>query len=170
MVNCCKNPNNKAKKKRYKENYWTCGFETKYNYDSFKCLKRCLLPLINFLLDVIKMRRRNIREKVGYFKKLRTYYLYVSTIVNLLKGVSEQNCKNVTNAFFLISTALLGFLIYFLPLNTYVYPISTGIFLHPICTGRGGQICPLSKNCLIGDRSKIFCLLKLLSAKFFKIK
>ena len=41
-------------------------------------------------------------------------------------------------------------------------PISTRLVSHPICTG-GGKFAPLflSKNCLVSDRSKIFCSSKL---------
>ena len=46
--------------------------------------------------------------------------------------------------------------------------ISTRLFLHPICTGRG-KFAPLSKNRLVSDRSTIFCLLKLFFVKFLKI-
>ena len=38
------------------------------------------------------------RKIWAHFKKIRIYYFYVFTIVNLSKGVSEQNCKNVSNA------------------------------------------------------------------------
>ena len=46
--------------------------------------------------------------------------------------------------------------------------ISTGQFLHPICTERG-KFAPLSKNRLVSDRSTIFCLLKLFFVKSLKI-
>ena len=36
--------------------------------------------------------------------------------------------------------------------NPIVLVSHTGLFLHPICT-KGGQICPLSKNCLESDNS-----------------
>ena len=38
--------------------------------------------------------------------------------------------------------------------------IYTRLFVHPICT--------LPKNCLVSDRSKIFCLLKLVFVKLRK--
>ena len=41
--------------------------------------------------------------------------------------------------------------------------------LHPICTGEGGKFAPLSKNRLVRDRSKIFCMSKLFFVKFLKI-
>ena len=41
-------------------------------------------------------------------------------------------------------------------------PISTGLFLHSICTEGGRQICPLTKNCLVSDRSKIFLLVEVI--------
>ena len=47
-------------------------------------------------------------------------------------------------------------------------PISTGLFLHPICT-EGGKFDPLSKNRLVSDRSKKFLLLKLFFVKFLEI-
>ena len=47
-------------------------------------------------------------------------------------------------------------------------PISTRLFLHPICTwGVGGKFAPQSKNCFISDRCKIFCLLKLFLLNFW---
>ena len=49
-------------------------------------------------------------------------------------------------------------------------PICTGLFLHPICTGGGGKFASQSKNCLVSDRSKVFCMLKLFFIKFLKIK
>ena len=54
--------------------------------------------------------------------------------------------------------------------NLCINPISTGLFLHPISTGGGGKLLPTqSKNCLVSDRSKIFCLLKFFFVKFFKL-
>ena len=61
-----------------------------------------------------------------------------------------------------IDAAVLGVLRSHQTLN----PTSTGLFLHPICTG--GQICPLSKNSLVSDKSKIFYMLKLFFVKFLK--
>ena len=67
-------------------------------------------------------------------------------------------------------------------IQTRVYRFNSRRFIHAItdwltrfvhqaiftpCLYIGGQICPLFKNCLISDRSKIFCLLKLLFVKFF---
>ena len=47
-----------------------------------------------------------------------------------------------------------------------IYPISTALVSHYICTV--GDLPSLSKNCLASDKSKIFCLLKLIFVKFSK--
>ena len=54
--------------------------------------------------------------------------------------------------------------------NANLNPISTGLCLHPICTGgEGGKFVPLLKNWLVSDKNKTFCLLELFFVKSFKI-
>ena len=61
------------------------------------------------------------RKVWALFKTIRIYYFYLSTIVNLSKRVSKQNCKNVTKAFLLVNTNSSAMILrIFLPLNTYV--------------------------------------------------
>ena len=45
-----------------------------------------------------------------------------------------------------------------------------GYFYTVFVPGGGGKFAPLSKNRLVSDRSKIFCMLKLFFVKFLKIK
>ena len=40
-------------------------------------------------------------------------------------------------------------------------------YFYTLFVPEGGRICPLSKNCLVSDKSKILCLLKQFFVKFF---
>ena len=44
--------------------------------------------------------------------------------------------------------------------------INLATFAPYLYRGGGGKFAPLSKNCLVSDRSKIFCLLRLFFVKF----
>ena len=81
-------------------------------------------------------------------KPLLEMVLYYVTKEMYMNGF-EIECKNVTK-------------------NLTLYIL--GYFYTVFVVGGGGKFAPLSKNRLVSDRSKIFCMLKLLFVKFLKIK